>query len=277
MALVRSSSSVSTSASPVPSATTSPSASKSPYPSTSASPSPAPQEPSIDERVSDAFERLSASAAALNVVSDELSKPIAAIDSSLKTLNLGVTTWVEFAGHVDHDAGCFWERSMGYAKVSGKWGIAIRTKNGDFGNEPDAEYWPFSEAPRAYRLEAVDKLPELIEKLVAAADETADKLKEKISTTNQVARAIAQSPAAIKDAVLAEIRKGKPVFHNTVVAQAKAIELSHDELIFHLQATQPKLVSAVEQNSGWLEELVRRVASREITVSVKVIPDAAKK
>jgi hypothetical protein len=125
--------------------------------------------------------RLSASAAVLNAVSDELSKPIAQIDAALKALNLGVTAWVEFAGQIDHNAGQFWDRSIGYTKVSGKWGIAISTSSGSFGDEPDEELWLFGDAPRSYRLEAVDKLPELIEKLVGAADETAVKLKDKSS------------------------------------------------------------------------------------------------
>src|SRR5436309_15454047 len=107
MALVGSSSvSPSASAAQSPSASTSPTASASPSPS----PSPVPPEPSLEQRVSGAFERLSASASSLNAVSDELSKPIAAIDGALKALNLGVTGWVEFAGDVDHNAGCFWER-----------------------------------------------------------------------------------------------------------------------------------------------------------------------
>jgi hypothetical protein len=206
-----------------------------------------------------------------------LSKPIAAIDGALKALNLGVSTWLEFAGEVDHDLGRFWERSIGYAKVSGKWGIAIRTVAGDFGDEPESEYWPFSEAPRAYRLQAVDKVPELLEQLVTAADETANKLKEKIVHTTQIAQAIAQSPAAIKEAVVGEIRKGKAAFYTTVVSKAQAIELTASELVFHFQANQPSLIAAVEQQSGWLEDLVRRVGDRAITVSVKVIPVAAKK
>src|SRR5207245_10268704 len=100
-----------------------------------------------------------------------------------------VSTWVVCAGSVDHNVGSFWDRSIGYAKVSGRWGIAICASSGDFGDEPNEELWLFGDAPRAYRLQAVDKLPELLEKLVSATDETAATLKEKIGTTTQIARA----------------------------------------------------------------------------------------
>lgn len=229
------------------------------------------------DRVSTAFQRLTSSASKLNAVSDELGKPIASIEAALKKLNLGVSTWVEFAGSVDHNIGWFWERSLGYAKVSGKWCIAIRTSSGDFSEEPNEEYWPFSEAPRAYRLEAVDRLLDLLEKLVTAADETTGKLKEKIDTTNQVAKAISEAPAVIKDALLAEIRKSKVVFYNTVVTQAKAIDLTADRLTFTFLPSQRALRDAADQNRGWLEELARRVSSRKITVSITQTVDSPRK
>lgn len=234
-----------------------------------------PATPTLQERVTSAFERLSASANALNVVSDDLSKPIASIDAALKALNLGVSTWVEFAGHVDHNAGYYWDRSIGYAKVSGKWGIAISATSGSMGDEPNEEFWLFGDAPRSYRLEAVDKLPELIEKLVTAADETAEQLKTKIETTTQVALAIIQSPTALKDTLLGEIRKIKAVFYNTAVKHASKIDLSPDALVFHFRSNQPRLVALVEQQSGWLEEQVKRVTGWDITVSVQVGRESA--
>lgn len=271
MALIRSSS-VSPSASGVPSASssTSPSPSASPSPSSSPSPSPAPPEPSLEKRVSSAFERLSASASSLNAVSDELSKPIAAIDGALKALNLGVTAWVEFAGDVDHNAGYSWERSIGYAKVSGKWGIAISTSSGSFGDEPNEEIWLFGDAPRSYRLDAVDKLPELIEELVGAADETAKKLRERIGTTSQIAHAITQSPAALREAFLAEFRKAKQGFYNSVVPKAQSVEITKAHLVLRFPAALPKLFEIIEQNRTWLEELAARVAGQKITLSIDV-------
>ena len=101
--------------------------------SVSGSPSNPPQQDSgLQERVSAAFEKLAASAAELNTVSDEVAKPISAIEATLQKLNLGVSAWVDFAGEgIDPRTGAFWDCSLGYAKVSGQWGIAIRTRSGN--------------------------------------------------------------------------------------------------------------------------------------------------
>lgn len=150
------------------------------------------------ERVSAAFERLRASASELNAVSDELAKPIRSIDATLQQLNLGVSAWVEFAGDIDHETQHFWDRSIGYGKVARTWGIAIRTRAG-FLDEPDIreEAWRFGEAPRAYRLESLGKLPELLEKLAETANKTAADMRSKIASTKQVATTISKmAPSA---------------------------------------------------------------------------------
>lgn len=60
-------------------------------PSVSGSPStPTQHDSGLQERVSAAFDKLAESAAELNAVSDELGKPIPAIDAALQKLNLGV-------------------------------------------------------------------------------------------------------------------------------------------------------------------------------------------
>ena len=159
--------------------------------------SPPPVPPELDERVSLAFERLTASAAELNAASDELAKPIRSIDASLQKLNLGVTAWVSVAGSVDQDREYFWDRSIGYQKVAGSWGVAICAESGSLGDEPVAEVWRFNDAPRLYRLESIEKLPELIEKLADAATDTTAKLRSKLALTRQVATTIKQVASSI--------------------------------------------------------------------------------
>ena len=56
-----------------------------------------------------------------------------------------------------------------------------------------------------------------------------------------------------KDALLAEIRKSKAVFYNTVVAQAQRIEVAGDRVTFTFSPTQRTLREHVEQNRAWLE------------------------
>ena len=152
----------------------------------------------LRDRVSAAFEKLATSASELNAVSDELAKPIRSIDATLQKLNLGVSAWVEVAGHDDQDTLQFWDRSIGYGKVARTWGLAIRSRAG-FLDDPDDikdEVWLFNEAPRAYRLESLEKLPGLLEKLAETANKTAAELKSKISLTKQVATTISKMAAA---------------------------------------------------------------------------------
>ena len=152
-----------------------------------------PPQAELPERVSAAFGKLAATATKLNAVSDELAQPISVIDTALQRLNLGVSAWVEVVGEFDHDTGEFWDHSVGYDKISRKWGIAIRVRSGnDFLQKVHEEAWRFNDAPRSNRLEALDKLPELLEELVKVASNTADALKNKLATTQQVATTIRQ-------------------------------------------------------------------------------------
>jgi hypothetical protein len=69
--------------------------------------------------------QLSSVASDLNTVSNELGKSVAEIDGALKKLNLGVSVWVNISDW-NYDLGYFVEQ-LGYTKVDGKCGIALRT------------------------------------------------------------------------------------------------------------------------------------------------------
>jgi hypothetical protein len=130
-------------------------------------------------RVQKSFQFLSTSASELNAVSDQLGKVASRIDSAFQKLNLGIEGWVEFYTYTAPSLH-FWTRAVGYAKVGGKWGLAIRSASGhEEDNEyTDCEVWLFSNAPRALRIDAVDKIPELFDKLtteVEATTKTVDK------------------------------------------------------------------------------------------------------
>jgi DNA polymerase-3 subunit gamma/tau len=84
--------------------------------------------------------------------------------------------------------------------------------------------------------------------------------------TGRIAAAPAPS-ASFKETLLAEIRKGKAVFYNTVVAQAQKIEVTGDRVTFAFGPGQRTLREMFEQNRGWLEDLARRVAGRPVAVS----------
>jgi len=72
---------------------------------------------------------------------------------------------------------------------------------------------------------------------------------------------------SIKDALLAEIRKSKPVLYNMVVAQAQKIELTGDRLTFTFSASQRALRDQFEQSRSWLETLSQQLAGKRVTIA----------
>jgi hypothetical protein len=144
------------------------------------------------DRLTQSLQQLSDSAARLNAASEEFSKAVAPIEAALKKLNLGVTAWHRYDGSQDRD-GDYWERRIGYAKIGGKWGLALATISGSV-NYPDVdeyEHWLFNDAPRWMRIEAIDHVPALLDELVRQADKTAADLRTKTETARELATTIA--------------------------------------------------------------------------------------
>jgi len=75
-----------------------------------------------------------------------------------------------------------------------------------------------------------------------------------------------QTPS-VKSAFLAEIKKSKTVFYNTVVAQAQAIDFGSERVTFTFSPSQRTLREMFEQNRSWLETLARQLAGTGITLS----------
>lgn len=228
----------------------------------------------LKDRISALYERLVASAELLNSASDELAAPIATIDLALKNLNLGIETWVNICGEVDSEYDRFWDREIGYAKISGEWCLAIRMRQG-FYDDYGTEHWRFSDAPRAYRLEATDKLPDLLEQLLATATETADKLKKKVDTTKEIAEAVAKS-LDLRRRLIEEIRRQDPSFHNTIVVHSTASRIKGDRVWFTFSPQHKALREAFEKKNGWMSDLLSRLAHRPMTVGSKLAEQASK-
>ena len=169
------------------------------------------------EKVSATFRQLEAAATQLNAVSDQLGESITALDLILKRLNLGIPAWEKIAGDYDANTGSFWAHEIGYAKIDGKWGIALRTRDGDAADPEDEhiERWLFSDAPRKLRLDAIDKLPELLDRLIKEAESIAEKIKDKIGRAQQVV-------TAVKSAETREIDKAQ-TSRFTAAKQAAAL------------------------------------------------------
>jgi hypothetical protein len=149
---------------------------------------------SLLERVSSSYSKLLLVANDLNVVSDELGKSVAQIDDGLRKLNLGVTSWVTIYSEDSDDPQnpTFWSEDLGYAKVSGKWGICIRRLDGNYQDSygETESRWAFNEASRTLRLAAIDKIPELLESLSKEAAETTLKIKAKLHDVQSVASTV---------------------------------------------------------------------------------------
>jgi len=151
-------------------------------------------------RIAASFKALAASSQVLNAASDELTKPIAEINGVLQQLNLGLTVWEKIHGQEDDGRGNYWSRDVGYAQIRRRWGIAIRTVNGSHHHpgEGDTEEWLFDEAPRSYRIDAVDKIPELLDKLIKASEKTARKLQAKAAEARELSTALTNAAVELK-------------------------------------------------------------------------------
>jgi hypothetical protein len=153
------------------------------------------QAPEKLESIKSFVQQLPAAAASLNFASDELAKSVNDLDAILKRFSLGVPAWVTFASYGAEPS--YHMDSIGYAKVGGRWGLAIRTVDGDErAPEDDVEQWLFSDAPRHLRVRAADKIPDLLEELIARAAETAKSITEKASDVRAVTTAMS---AALED------------------------------------------------------------------------------
>ena len=138
-------------------------------------------------RVENSFKQLSNAAQTLHTASDDLRKVIRQLDASLKKLGLGFPAWVQISGSSDETT--YWNRDLGYARVGGKWGLALRDVTGNHLDHDDdsEEVWAFNDAPRAMRIEAVNKIPDLLERLLQQTEETTKKLQSKIAMAADLA------------------------------------------------------------------------------------------
>jgi len=165
---------------------------------------------SLAEKVQASYLQLSAVASDLNTVSDELGKYVAEIDAALKKLNLGISVWVNVSNWEGAELDYYMEQ-VGYAKVDGKWGIALRTVSGNhsYPDRDEVEQWLFSDAPRKLRLASIETLPEVLKNLSEEAVKTTEKIKSRLAEVKEVAAAVkdaARSPA--RNALAERMREG---------------------------------------------------------------------
>ena len=164
---------------------------------------------SLAERVQASYLELSAVAADLNNVSDELGKSVVEIDAALKKLNLGISVWVGVHHWSDDDGLDFYDEEIGYGKVQNKWGISLRTISGNrqWPDQDTVELWSFNDGPRTLRLNSIEKLPELLTTLSKEAVATTLKIKNKLADAQAVALAVSDAASRPADPIQRLIRR----------------------------------------------------------------------
>jgi len=147
------------------------------------------------DRVRTSYKQLAIAARTLNSASDELSVATSVLDAALERLYLGISAWVQISGGDDEDSSYWWGRDIGYTRIKDAWRIALRTRSGyvDQPDEDSEEQWPFAEAPRWMRIEAVAKFPELLDALLKQTQDTTTKLKKRAEQTIELAVAMSEA------------------------------------------------------------------------------------
>lgn len=136
--------------------------------------------------LSKSFAQLKVASDELGTASDQLGMQIDALESILKSLNLGVSGWMPIS------QGKGWSRDLGYAKVGNRWGLALRQTTV---GETTAVQWKFNEGPRWLRLEAVPKLAGLLDHLVERTREMTVLAQKRAVEVEGINRALAESVA----------------------------------------------------------------------------------
>jgi methyl-accepting chemotaxis protein len=145
------------------------------------------------EKLQTDFQALANIASELNAASDLLTRSIGVLDESLKKLSVGLTVWVTFSSRGDDDQPHLYDLDqVGYCKVNGTWGLAIRNIWGDESSDWQKEDgpWLFNDAPRELRLRSVDQIPAVIAKLAESALETTKRIQKKTQEVMELAKAI---------------------------------------------------------------------------------------
>ena len=84
--------------------------------------------------------------------------------------------------------------------------------------------------------------------------------------TDSTAVSTAAAGSGLKDALLAEVRTGKPMLYNMAIAMAQRIDVSETAITFTFAANHSFARTQLEQNREWLELLAERLTGRRIPV-----------
>ena len=151
----------------------------------------------LDEtKLQNSLQELASSAHNLNSLSDQLTKQVTEVESSLNKMAIGLTAYVNTEQWSDETGDHYDIWRLCYEKHSGKWGLTITHLWGyESDPEGESETWPFRDAPREHRLKAVEKIPELVEALVKKSNDFASDISAATSYAEGLAAAFNKSNA----------------------------------------------------------------------------------
>lgn len=140
------------------------------------------------------LQRLASAAQTLNQLSDELTKHVADIEACVNKLNVGVTATVKVEQSTSEDGmySTIWR--LAYEKTSKQWGFVLERLTEDLSNpETDTyESWPFKDAPREYRVRAVEKIPALLDALIEKSKQVESEVSGRVSYAKSLALSLGQ-------------------------------------------------------------------------------------
>ena len=136
----------------------------------------------------------------LNEASDALSQQIARVEAALNQLKLGIWAWVEVSRSTDDESFRVNGKPelvtrverLGYGKHKRKWGLLYAV---DYEEYPDPEIGTVSflcDAPRMEKIEAVDKIPDLLKAIEESAHKLTKRAHDQAARVAEVAAALDQ-------------------------------------------------------------------------------------
>lgn len=146
-------------------------------------------------KIQQQLQQLASAAQTLNELSDQLTQYVNDIEASVNKLNLGVTANVKTEHWSDEDGlrSTIWRLS--YEKMSKQWGFAVERLTEDIDQGPEAgtyDSWAFKDAPREHRLQAVEKIPALLDALLQKSKEVASEISTRVNYAKSLAATLNQ-------------------------------------------------------------------------------------
>jgi hypothetical protein len=117
--------------------------------------------------MSNVFHRLEDLSAKLNATSDTITQALKDVEARLATLRLGIEVWLDTPLREDEWEGETITTRLGYAKANGSWHlVTVDNFNLHENGNPGLDLpKPLQQASRENRIEALKRLPELLEAL----------------------------------------------------------------------------------------------------------------